>query len=72
MCYNKDNKISMHERMKNMKKHFRLRLPDEGCDIYAPCEGMTWSYRYGPSIMVRDGICEAWFASPGMDRRRLG
>lgn len=48
-----------------MEKHFKLCLPDEGMDIYAPCEGMGWGYRYGPSIMVHDGICEAWFASPG-------
>ena len=48
-----------------MKKHFKLQLPDQGMDIYAPCERMTWGYRYGPSIMVHDGICEAWFASPG-------
>ncbi|MBQ8578797.1 MAG: exo-alpha-sialidase [Clostridia bacterium] len=48
-----------------MSRHFKLLLPDEGTDIYAPCEGMSWGYRYGPSIMVHDGICEAWFASPG-------
>ena len=46
-------------------KHFRLVLPDEGYDIYMPRDTQSWGYRYGPSIMVHDGICEAWFASPG-------
>ncbi len=46
-------------------KHFRLILPDEGFDIYTPRVTQGWGYRYGPSIMVHDGICEAWFASPG-------
>lgn len=48
-----------------MDKHFRLVLPDEGYDIYTPRVTQGWGYRYGPSIMVHDGICEAWFASPG-------
>lgn len=48
-----------------MEKHFKLILPDEGADVYMPRQGQTWGYRYGPSIMVHDGICEAWFASPG-------
>lgn len=48
-----------------MEKHFRLLLPDQGQDLFTPREGQTWGYRYGPSIMVHDGICEAWFASPG-------
>jgi len=51
--------------MKN--KHFKLVLKDEGFDIYAPRKGQEWGYRYGPSIMVHDGICEAWFASPGCE-----
>ncbi len=46
-------------------KHFRLHLPDAGRDIYMPRESQTWGYRYGPTIMCHDGICEAWFASPG-------
>ncbi len=45
--------------------HFRLHLPDTGRDIYMPRKSQSWGYRYGPSIMVHDGICEAWFASPG-------
>ncbi len=48
-----------------MKQHFKLLLPDEGKDIYMPREGQTWGYRYGPTIMVEDGVCHAWFASPG-------
>ncbi len=48
-----------------MNKHFKLMLPDEGKDIYAPRKSQTWGYRYGPTIMVEDGICHAWFASPG-------
>ena len=47
------------------KKHFRLILPDEGQDIFMLRKGQEWGYRYGPSIMVHDGICEGWFASPG-------
>ena len=47
-------------------KHLRLRLLDEGYDIFAPREGQTWGYRYGPSIMWHgDGRVDAWFASPG-------
>ena len=46
-------------------KHFRLLLPDAGQDIYSPRKSQTWGYRYGPTIMVHNGICEAWFASPG-------
>ncbi len=48
-----------------MNKHFKLILPDEGKDIYAPRKSQTWGYRYGPTIMVEDGVCHAWFASPG-------
>lgn len=48
-----------------MSKHFKLILPDEGRDIYAPTKSQTWGYRYGPTIMVEEGICHAWFASPG-------
>ena len=48
------------------KPHLRLRLPDEGYDVFAPREGKTWGYRYGPSIMqYGDGRIDAWFASPG-------
>ncbi len=45
--------------------HFHLLLADEGQDIYMPRKSQSWGYRYGPSIMVHNGICEAWFASPG-------
>ena len=48
------------------EKHLRLRLLDEGYDIFAPREGKTWGYRYGPSVMqYGDGRIDAWFASPG-------
>ncbi len=48
-----------------MSKHFKLHLPDAGEDVYMPRKGQTWGYRYGPSIMVEDDVCRAWFASPG-------
>ncbi|MBE6726520.1 MAG: exo-alpha-sialidase [Ruminococcaceae bacterium] len=48
------------------KQHLRVRLLDEGTDVFAPREGKTWGYRYGPSIMqYGDGRIDAWFASPG-------
>ncbi|MBO4422840.1 MAG: hypothetical protein J5879_05340 [Clostridia bacterium] len=48
------------------KMGIRLTLKDEGYDVYAPMEGQTWGYRYGPSIMVYDDMrADAWFASPG-------
>lgn len=46
-------------------KHFKLILEDEGMDVYMPRDTQDWGYRYGPSIMVHDGIAEAWFATPG-------
>ena len=48
-----------------MSNHFKLLLPDAGRDIYMPRKSQSWDYRYGPSIMVEDGVCHAWFASPG-------
>lgn len=49
-----------------MKKNVRIRLKDEGYDIYTPREGQTWGYRYGPTIMTYgDKVADAWFASPG-------
>lgn len=50
--------------MKNLG--IKIDLKDEGYDVYAPMEGQTWGYRYGPSIMVYDDRrADAWFASPG-------
>ncbi len=50
--------------MKNMG--IKIVLKDEGYDVYAPMEGQTWGYRYGPSIMCYDDKrADAWFASPG-------
>ena len=48
-----------------MSNHFKLLLPDTGRDIYMPRKSQSWGYRYGPTIMVEDGVCHAWFASPG-------
>lgn len=48
-----------------MEKHFRLILKDDGTDIYRPRQSQNWGYRYGPTVMVRGNVCEAWFASPG-------
>ena len=48
-----------------MSNHFKLLLPDAGRDIYMPRKSQSWGYRYGPTIMVEDGVCHAWFASPG-------
>ena len=48
-----------------MTQHFKLLLPDAGRDIYMPRKSQSWGYRYGPTIMVEDGVCHAWFASPG-------
>ena len=48
-----------------MSKHFKLLLADEGHDIYVPRKSQSWGYRYGPTIMVEEGVCHAWFASPG-------
>lgn len=49
----------------NKKRHFKLILEDEGIDIFQPRECQPGGYRYGPAMLVHDGICEAWFASPG-------
>ncbi len=48
-----------------MNKHFKLLLSDSGRDMYMPRKSQSWGYRYGPTIMVEDGVCHAWFASPG-------
>ncbi len=47
-------------------KHVRLRLIDEGKDVFALWGSGLPDYRYGPSIMLNDdGSIDAWFASPG-------
>ncbi len=49
-----------------MSKHIKVNVLDEGYDIYAPREGQTWGYRYGPSIIVNDDrSIDAYFAAPG-------
>ena len=47
-------------------KHVRIRLTDEGKDVFALWGKGLPDYRYGPSIMLNDdGSIDAWFASPG-------
>lgn len=48
-----------------MSQHFKLLLKDPGRDIYMPRRSQSWGYRYGPTLMTENGICHAWFASPG-------
>ncbi len=48
-----------------MSQHFKMRLPDTGVEIYMPRKSRVSGYRFGPSIMVHDGICEAWYSSMG-------
>lgn len=57
--------VYSERKVHTMKSHFKLLLPDAGRDIYMPRKSQSWGYRYGPSIMVEDGVCHAWFASPG-------
>jgi len=47
-------------------KHVRIRLKNEGKDVFALWGFGRPDYRYGPSIMLdKDGGIHAWFASPG-------
>ena len=51
----------------NENLHFTMETVDEGFNVYAPVEGTSWGYRYGPSIMYYpDGSVDAWFATPGV------
>lgn len=48
-------------------KYMNVTIVDEGVDIYAYEEGMTWGYRYGPTMMnYADGSMDAWFAAPAV------
>lgn len=50
----------------DLTKFMNVSLVDEGVDIYAYDYGMTWGYRYGPTMMnYADGSMDAWFAAPG-------
>lgn len=47
-------------------KHVRIRLENEGKDIFALWGSGKPDYRYGPSMILNDdGSIDAWFASPG-------
>ncbi len=47
-------------------KHVRIRLKDNGRDVFALWGWGVPDYRYGPAIMLDDdGGIDAWFASPG-------
>ena len=50
--------------MKNLG--IKIELKDEGYDVYAPMEGQTWGYRYGPSMILNtDGSLDTWCATNG-------
>ncbi len=47
-------------------KFVKIHAVDEGEDIYAPTEGESFGYRYGPTILKNaDGSIDAFFAAPG-------
>lgn len=47
-------------------KYIKIHAADEGKDIYAPSEGESFGYRYGPTILINaDGSIDAYFAAPG-------
>ncbi len=47
------------------EQHLQLKVTDKGYDIYAPTKGVSFDYRYGPSVMLHDdGSMDSWFASP--------
>ena len=48
-------------------KYVRIVAEDEGHDIYAPTEGASFGYRYGPSMILNaDGSIDAYFSAPGV------
>ncbi len=47
-------------------KYIKIHAVDAGEDIYAPSEGESFGYRYGPTILINaDGSIDAYFAAPG-------
>lgn len=47
-------------------KYIKIDALDAGEDIYAPSEGESFGYRYGPTILMNaDGSIDAYFAAPG-------
>lgn len=64
------SKFDFNDTIKNIKpdmsKYMNVAVLDQGHDIYAYEKGMTWGYRYGPTMMnYADGSMDVWFASPG-------
>ena len=50
----------------NKAKYMNISIVDQGHDIYAYEKGMTWGYRYGPTMMnYSNGNMDVWFASDG-------
>ncbi len=47
-------------------KYIKIHAIDGRKDIYAPSEGESFGYRYGPTILINaDGSIDAYFAAPG-------
>lgn len=68
--YKPDIDFGDEEEFKDVKpdttKFMNITITDLGTDIYANETGITYGYRYGPSMMYyADGSIDAWFASPG-------
>ena len=52
--------------------HLKLSLIDSGYDVFSPAEGVSFDYRYGPSVLLNDdGSMEAYFSSPGDSSEEL-
>lgn len=48
------------------EQHLHLKITDSGYDVFTPTRGVSFDYRYGPSVMLHDdGSMDAWFAIPG-------
>ena len=47
------------------EQHLHLKITDSGYDVFTPTRGVSFDYRYGPSVMLHDdGSMDAWFAIP--------
>lgn len=47
-------------------KYISIKAADTGKDIFQLTEGISYGYRYGPSLITNaDGSIDAWFAAPG-------
>lgn len=50
----------------NNNKYVSIKATDTGKDIFQLTKGVSFGYRYGPSIITNaDGSIDAWFAGPG-------